>query len=944
MAGVIDSLLIVLGFDTSGLTQGQKDVDSVTQRMKDSATRSGKAIEESADRASKSVEALGRKFLGLYALVTGGEELKAFVSNMTSADAALGRTARNVDMSARSLSTWQGAAEAAGGSAEGITGTISSLSSAMQEAALTGNNRLAPVMRALGVNLADTGGHARNVGDVLTDLNRRYNAMHIDPARFASMMHMIGVDDGTINLLERSTTEFDKLMKEQEKYAATSADVDAAQKRQSGWRELLLTSQSLGRSILTALTPAITGAMKAVQQWANANQAWIRTAIVEKIGQFVDYLRGLDWKSISDGFQGFIGNVQSIATAVAGAVKGIDSNSPLYKGLEALAVLAGTRLALAFTGLTSAIGGLSAVSLPGWFVKLSGLTGAVALGASAESTPDAETQKRQADFYKQNPDAPKTVFGMIANWWKDNASKGLGGEGAKAGDREAELERQRAAQRAAEEKAGARPSTGSWWGDIKRLVGLGDDPKVKDGIADTAKATGEIRDLLKRQADGLGGDVSGAATGGGVLGAAHRALGWAGRAAGYSPATGGGRTPAKGALAANQREAYATALKEGLSATAARALVANMSGESLANPKDYHWDGTHYSGGIVQWDPQRSAAIKAKFGDVPWKLSVADQTRAAIWEYRTNSRFAATKRAMEGDNAADMIGALVDNYESPANRARAKAQRMGYYRGFNPADPGAKPKEPTVTVNGTPSHADAPVTDDVYAAAKRVAEQAKHVDPKTMTADQRRAVAMTGDIIKRYEGAHRRTYETHGKPLPAYMSPGADGPITTVDHRDPRFAPHALDVAHQKLADAMRAAVAPTVGHAVHAALHAMAHANHLLQHGDRPVQVEDKSAFKLQERTFGAFVGWGKRHPEHLDQARAIAHGRAASLAAMTRMADAGRYSLTQHANNSHTEHHIHGDINVQTRATDAKGIAGDLGPYLFQGSDARQANRGLA
>ena len=159
MAGVIDSLLIVLGFDTSGLTQGQKDVDSVTHRMKDSAMRSGKAIEESADRASKSVEALGRKFLGLYALVTGGEELKAFVSNMTSADAALGRTARNVDMSAKSLSSWQGAAEAAGGSAEGITGTISSLSSAMQEAALTGNNRLAPVMRALGVNLADASGH-----------------------------------------------------------------------------------------------------------------------------------------------------------------------------------------------------------------------------------------------------------------------------------------------------------------------------------------------------------------------------------------------------------------------------------------------------------------------------------------------------------------------------------------------------------------------------------------------------------------------------------------------------------------------------------------------------------------------------------------------------------------------------------------------------------------
>ena len=413
MAGVIDSLLIVLGFDTSGLTQGQKDVDSVTHRMKDSATRSGKAIEESADRASKSVEALGRKFLGLYALVTGGEELKAFVSNMTSADAALGRTARNVDMSAKSLSTWQGAAEAAGGSAEGITGTISNLSSAMQEAALTGNNRLAPVMRALGVNLADAGGHARNVGDVLTDLNRRYNAMHIDPARFASMMHMIGVDDGTINLLERSTTEFDKLMKEQEKYAATSADVDAAQKRQSGWRELLLTSQSLGRSILTALTPAITGAMKAVQQWANANQEWIRTAIVEKVGAVrrLPPRPGLEIDRRRDpGLRRERPRHRHHHRRAP--IKSIDSNSPLYKGLEALAVLAGTRLALAFTGLSSAIGGLER-RVPAGVVRSNALrphgrrrAGLVVGGTLRRRRRDCSSDRPTST--KQNPDALKT--------------------------------------------------------------------------------------------------------------------------------------------------------------------------------------------------------------------------------------------------------------------------------------------------------------------------------------------------------------------------------------------------------------------------------------------------------------------------------------------------------------------------------------------------------
>ncbi len=211
--------------------------------------------------------------------------------------------------------------------------------------------------------------------------------------------------------------------------------------------------------------------------------------------------------------------------------------------------------------------------------------------------------------------------------------------------------------------------------------------KVRDGSKEGIVAG--LREMAQQQElEGKGGDGGP----GGTLGAAARVLGKAGisagarsrAGAGFTEATGGGTTHAKGNLAANQKEAYAAALKEGLSPTAARALTANMSGESLANPNNYHWDRKHMSGGIVQWDPERAAEIKAKFGDVPWKLSVADQTRAAIWEYRTHPRFAATKKAMEGDNGPAMIGALVDNYEGPYDKAKAKAERMGYYRGFNP--------------------------------------------------------------------------------------------------------------------------------------------------------------------------------------------------------------------------------------------------------------------
>ena len=102
----------------------------------------------------------------------------------------------------------------------------------------------------------------------------------------------------------------------------------------------------------------------------------------------------------------------------------------------------------------------------------------------------------------------------------------------------------------------------------------------------------------------------------------------------------------------NEWAAYHAALGAGLSDPACRALVANMCGESLRNPSDVHMDvdannnPVHLARGIVQWDPGRSAAIKAHFGSLPNEMSVDDQTRAAIWEIKTNATYVKTKVAI----------------------------------------------------------------------------------------------------------------------------------------------------------------------------------------------------------------------------------------------------------------------------------------------------------
>lgn len=136
----------------------------------------------------------------------------------------------------------------------------------------------------------------------------------------------------------------------------------------------------------------------------------------------------------------------------------------------------------------------------------------------------------------------------------------------------------------------------------------------------------------------------------------------------------------------NEWAAYHAALGAGLSDPACRALVANMRGESLGNPSDVHVDvdannhPVHLARGIVQWDPPRSAAIKAHFGSLPNQMSVDDQTRAAIWEIQTNATYVKTKVAIfqSGGTAEQIIEVLVTDYERPARPDQEIPKRIAF--------------------------------------------------------------------------------------------------------------------------------------------------------------------------------------------------------------------------------------------------------------------------
>jgi len=132
MVSLVDALVLTIGLDASKFQKGQRDVETSLKKTRETSVAHGKGIEQSMQSASDGVNKLIVRFLELTAVLTGGKAIKEFIADTTRNDAAVGRFASNLNMSAKDLQSWQGVVRATGGTAEDATSSIQSFSDQIQ--------------------------------------------------------------------------------------------------------------------------------------------------------------------------------------------------------------------------------------------------------------------------------------------------------------------------------------------------------------------------------------------------------------------------------------------------------------------------------------------------------------------------------------------------------------------------------------------------------------------------------------------------------------------------------------------------------------------------------------------------------------------------------------------------------------------------------------------
>lgn len=279
MATIIDSLLVKLGLDSSEFEAKKNKVDKGLKGTGAEAEKTGGKLKKSGKDGADGFDNVAKSAAKFLAIIGGTMAVKRFIETQIEANAALDRFAQNLNQGVNSISAWSNAAELAGGSAEGLQGTMDMLSKSQTELQLTGQSSLIPYFSALGMSLADTQGKARPVNDLLLDLSDRFSKM--DRTTANNMGRMMGIDQGTMQLLLKGRSEVELMIARQKEYGAvTKQQAEEASRLRNAMVASRQSFEAFGRELLSAATPALEkmfAVFSEFGEWVRENKEFVQT-------------------------------------------------------------------------------------------------------------------------------------------------------------------------------------------------------------------------------------------------------------------------------------------------------------------------------------------------------------------------------------------------------------------------------------------------------------------------------------------------------------------------------------------------------------------------------------------------------------------------------------------------------------------------------------------
>lgn len=280
MATVIDTLFLELGIDSGKFGTQAKEAENRLDRMsasfgrvEKSAAKSSKGLEKQGAQSAKSTKqaksltqaagSLAKGFAAFTALVMGSNALDKLIREGAQANVELDNLSRNIGISRGKLQAWGGMAEMAGGSAEGMKGSLAGLSMGITRLTTMGDTSMVPFFNAFGVALLNADGKARDLDSIMLDLSDRFSKM--DRVQAYNLAKSMGLDDGTINTLMLGRAEMEKMLEMQRNlYRSGEKEIQVSRELMQARGYLNAQWDSLKAMLADALAPVLLKIVKIV--------------------------------------------------------------------------------------------------------------------------------------------------------------------------------------------------------------------------------------------------------------------------------------------------------------------------------------------------------------------------------------------------------------------------------------------------------------------------------------------------------------------------------------------------------------------------------------------------------------------------------------------------------------------------------------------------------
>lgn len=218
MPSVLETFLILFESNAADVDKGSQDAKKSTDDLERSINSTTKASASAADSFIKMASTAAGAITSVLsvAAVTG-----AVLNAANNAD-ALGEFSERLGLNIEDVNAWGDAVAVNGGTAEGFRGSLDSLIDGMVTFATKGTSRVAPFFDELNIKMVDTKGNARDVMEILPELADSFEKLTKQES--AGLGRKLGLDQGTIMLLQRGRREVEDQIRIQKELGTVTAE------------------------------------------------------------------------------------------------------------------------------------------------------------------------------------------------------------------------------------------------------------------------------------------------------------------------------------------------------------------------------------------------------------------------------------------------------------------------------------------------------------------------------------------------------------------------------------------------------------------------------------------------------------------------------------------------------------------------------------------------